>query len=120
MHQRSGDSFLGIPFNISSYALFVYILCNHINCTDKVLSKYNIYPGKLLMVFGDIHIYDEHINAVKTQILRNPYLFPQLKINYDIKTFNDHESCSIGKMEFNNLEFIDYVCYKHINAVMVV
>jgi len=120
MNQRSGDAFLGIPFNISSYALLVYILCNHINCTDGILNNQTINPGKLMMVFCDIHIYEQHIEAVNKQIERNPYLFPQLNINYEIKNFsNKNEEGSINNLEFSNLEIINYNSYDSIKAAMI-
>ena len=120
MNQRSGDAFLGIPFNISSYALLVYILCNHINCTDGILNNQTINPGKLMMVFCDIHIYEQHLEAVNKQTERNPYLFPQLNINYEIKNFsNKNEEGSINNLEFSNLEIINYNSYDSIKAAMI-
>jgi dihydrofolate reductase/thymidylate synthase len=118
MHQRSADSFLGVPFNITSYAMLVHILCNHINCTGGIQEK-KIYPGKLLMVFGDVHIYDEHIEAVKTQISRESYLFPQLHLDYEIKTFDKEGRGSIGQMEFTHLKISDYKCHEPIKAKMI-
>ena len=120
MHQRSADSFLGVPFNIASYALLVHILCNHLNCTGGILDNKNIYPGKLLMVFGDMHIYEEHLEAVNTQIAREPYMFPQLVINYNIKSFdNTKDDGSIANLEFNHLEIINYKHYEPIRAKMI-
>jgi dihydrofolate reductase/thymidylate synthase len=119
MHQRSADSFLGVPFNITSYAMLVHILCNHLNCTGGILEGKNIYPGQLLMVFGDMHIYEEHIDAVKTQLLREPYLFPQLRINYDVKSFNLEGEGSIGQMEFNHFQILDYIYHEQIKAKMI-
>lgn len=119
MNQRSGDAFLGIPFNISSYALLVYIICNHINCTDGIVYK-KINPGKLMMVFCDIHIYEQHLEAVNKQIERNPYLFPQLNINYEIKNFsNKDEQGSIKNLEFTDLEIINYNSYDSIKVPMI-
>ncbi len=118
MHQRSADSFLGVPFNITSYAMLVHMICNHINCTGGVQEK-QIYPGKLLMVFGDMHIYDEHIDSVKTQISRKPYLFPQLHFDYEIKTFDKDGVGSIGQMEFTHLKILDYKFHDLIKAKMI-
>lgn len=118
MHQRSADSFLGVPFNITSYGMLVHMICNHINCTGGVQEK-KIYPGKLLMVFGDMHIYDEHIDSVKTQISREPYLFPQLRLDYEIKTFDKVGEGSIGQMEFTHLKILDYKCHEPIKAKMI-
>jgi dihydrofolate reductase/thymidylate synthase len=118
MHQRSADSFLGVPFNIASYAMLVYMLCNHINNTGGVQEK-EIHPGKLLMVFGDMHIYDEHIEAVQTQISREPYLFPQIILDYNIKSFDKNGDGSIGKMEFSHIKILDYKCHDPIKAQMI-
>ena len=118
MHQRSADSFLGVPFNITSYSMLVHMLCNHINCTGGVQEK-KIYPGKLLMIFGDMHIYDEHIEAVKTQISREPYLFPQIILDYNIKSFDKDGDGSIGKMEFSHIKILDYKCHEPIKAQMI-
>jgi dihydrofolate reductase/thymidylate synthase len=118
MHQRSADSFLGVPFNIASYAMLVYMLCNHINNTGGVQEK-KIHPGKLLMVFGDMHIYDEHIEAVQTQISREPYLFPQIILDYNIKSFDKNGDGSIGKMEFSHIKILDYKCHDPIKAQMI-
>jgi len=71
MYQRSGDLFLGVPFNIASTALLTYII-----------STQTIYkPGKIVIVLGDAHIYQNHIEQIKEQLKRAPYQFPKLKIN---------------------------------------
>ncbi len=118
MHQRSADSFLGVPFNIASYAMLVHIICNHINCTDGI-NKENIYPGKLMMVFGDMHIYSEHLEAVEKQINREPFLFPQIKINYDILSFDKSGIGSISNLEFTDIEISDYKSHDIIKAKMI-
>ena len=74
LYQRSGDMFLGVPFNIASYAFLTYILCK--------LTGYK--PGKLHHVLGDAHIYEEHSGAVKTQYKRIPKKFPTLTISDDL------------------------------------
>ena len=71
LYQRSGDMFLGVPFNISSYAFLTYILCK--------LTGYK--PGKFHHILGDAHIYEEHDTAVLLQIKRVPKLFPTLTIS---------------------------------------
>ncbi len=120
MHQRSADSFLGVPFNIASYAMLVHFICNHINCTGGVTSKQNIYPGKLMMIFGDMHIYSEHLEAVEKQINREPFLFPQIKINYDILSFDNNNSIgSISNLEFSDIEILDYKSHEPIKAKMI-
>uniref|UniRef100_A0A6C0CN64 thymidylate synthase n=1 Tax=viral metagenome TaxID=1070528 RepID=A0A6C0CN64_9ZZZZ len=81
MYQRSADLFLGVPFNISSYALLL----------SMVARLTGLVPGELIMSFGDCHIYTEHFDAVKTQIARTPTKFPILAISDDgsIKTIDD-------------------------------
>ena len=70
MYQRSGDMFLGIPFNIASTALLTHIIAK---MTDLI-------PDKIIVVIGDAHIYKEHIEQVKLQLERQPYLPPNLII----------------------------------------
>tara|TARA_A100001015_G_C15008782_1_gene722012 strand:+ start:501 stop:1940 length:1440 start_codon:yes stop_codon:yes gene_type:complete len=75
LYQRSGDMFLGVPFNIASYAFLTYILCK--------LTGYK--PGFLHHVIGDAHIYEEHTVAVQQQIKRVPKVFPTLTISDDLQ-----------------------------------
>tara|TARA_B110000967_G_C18894861_1_gene569844 strand:- start:2141 stop:3679 length:1539 start_codon:yes stop_codon:yes gene_type:complete len=70
MYQRSGDMFLGIPFNIASTSALTYILCHLTGCK----------PDKVNINIGDAHIYSEHVEAVKTQLLRTPCDSPKLNI----------------------------------------
>ena len=70
VYQRSADIFLGVPFNIASYALLVYMLCKTLD----------LEPGRLIFSFGDIHIYKNHIAQVKEQIARLPRKLPRLTI----------------------------------------
>ncbi len=70
MYQRSVDVGLGYPFNIASYALLVYLLCEVTQCS----------PGKLIMTLGDVHIYKEHVAQLKLQSDRVPLLPPTVKI----------------------------------------
>ena len=71
LYQRSGDMFLGVPFNIASYSVLVYIIC-------KIL---NYIPGNLFILIGDSHIYNNNIDAVKKQLENTPRPFPKLRIN---------------------------------------
>jgi thymidylate synthase len=70
LYQRSCDYFLGVPFNIASYALLCIILA-------KILK---LKPGKFIHVYGDIHIYDNHIAQVKEELKRKPRPFPKVRI----------------------------------------
>ena len=79
MYQRSCDTFLGVPFNISSYALLTHLLAQ---VTDLV-------PGRLKIIFGDVHIYDNHREQVELQLSRTPKRLPKLKIN-DLKELSDY------------------------------
>jgi thymidylate synthase len=68
MYQRSVDSFLGLPFNIASYALLLHLLAQ----------QTGLDPGELTWIGGDTHIYNTHISQVKEQLIRKPHLFPTL------------------------------------------
>ena len=101
MYQRSGDVFLGVPFNIASTATLTYILAN----------MTGICPGKINIVIGDAHIYENHIEQVKTQLKRCPYKFPKLLIK---KKIND-----IDSLTYDNFEIDEYTCHPGIKAEMV-
>jgi thymidylate synthase len=73
----SSDLFLGIPFNISSYSLLCYIICDI--CNVRTNSK-KYKPGTLKMFLGDCHVYQEHLDSCITQLYRIPYEFPTCKI----------------------------------------
>lgn len=102
MYQRSADMFLGVPFNIASYALLTYMLCQ----------VCNLNPGNLIISFGDAHVYMNHIDQVKEQLKREPYPFPLLKLNPDI---ND-----ITKFSMHDIELVEYKCHETIKAPMAV
>ena len=108
MTQRSCDLFLGVPFNIASYALFVYLLCDHINSSE---SKYNYVPGRLIMNLGDVHIYEEHTTQAIRQILRKPLLFPTLDITKKINNLEDYK--------FEDIDIDNYNSYAGIIAKMI-
>lgn len=79
LYQRSADLFLGVPFNIASYALLTIILA-------KVL---NLKPGEFIHTFGDVHIYENHIEQMKEQLTRKPKPFPSVTISKSVKDIDD-------------------------------
>ena len=101
MYQRSGDMFLGVPFNIASYSFLTHILAK--------ITGYK--PGKFIHILGDTHIYEEHYEAVKEQISRIPYQFPKLEISEEL---ND-----IHSLQEEYFQIRDYKSYQKISAPMI-
>ena len=91
MYQRSADMFLGMPFNIASYALLTYIMA----------SLVDMKPGKLVISVGDAHIYVNHLEAVQTQLRRDPLNGPTLKIP-KFKSLNDVLNSNIDDFILEN------------------
>jgi thymidylate synthase len=79
MFQRSCDMFLGVPFNIASYAIMLHL----------VAQMTNLVPDELILTLGDAHIYHNHFDAVKEQLAREPFPLPKLWVNPDIKSLED-------------------------------
>jgi dihydrofolate reductase/thymidylate synthase len=101
MYQRSGDSFLGIPFNIFSYSLLVHMVAH--TCGLKT--------GRFIHIIGDFHAYEQHIDAINEQLSREPYKFPHVKFNREISDIDD--------FKLNDIEIIDYKCYPTIKSPMI-
>lgn len=101
LYQRSADVFLGVPFNIASYSLLTHLVARE--CGLEV--------GEFIHTFGDAHIYSNHIDAVKTQLERDSYDAPTLKINSDKDIFN---------LEYEDLEIINYTAHPAIKAPIAV
>jgi len=92
LYQRSADVFLGVPFNIASYALLTLILAK--------ITGYE--PGEYIHTFGDVHIYENLIPSVKEQLKREPYPFPTVTFNHSFKTIADYKP---EYTELNNYQF---------------
>lgn len=81
MYQRSADMGLGVPFNIASYALL----------TAMVAQVCGLKPGDFVHTIGDAHVYVNHIDALKEQLVRVPKIFPRLYLNPEIKNIDDFQ-----------------------------
>ena len=80
LYQRSGDVGLGVPFNIASYSFLTHIIAKHTDLEAK----------EFVYFLGNAHIYEEHDEALKEQILRQPYKFPKLQIKNKKENINDY------------------------------
>ncbi|WP_159622811.1 thymidylate synthase [Ruania rhizosphaerae] len=101
LYQRSADLFLGVPFNIASYALL----------THMVAQQSDLEPGEFVWTGGDCHIYDNHIAQVREQLTRAPYAFPALHL---------HRAADLFSYTYDDVEVLDYVHHPAIKAPVAV
>ena len=102
LYQRSADTFLGVPFNISSYALL----------TLMVAQVTGLEPGEFVHTFGDAHLYSNHLEQARLQLTREPYPLPEMKINPDVK--------DIFGFRYEDFELVGYQAHPHIKAEIAV
>ncbi len=102
LYQRSADIFLGVPFNISSYALL----------TMMVAQVCGLAPGDFVHTLGDAHLYSNHMIQVDEQLSRKPFSLPVMKINPDVKSIFDYK--------FEDFELIGYEAHPHIKGAVAI
>ena len=102
LYQRSADVFLGVPFNIASYALL----------TLMVAQVSGLQPGDFVHTFGDVHLYNNHFEQARLQLSRQPYALPQIRINPEVQ--------SIFGFKYKDFELLNYQCHPAIKAPVAV
>lgn len=102
LYQRSCDTFLGLPFNIASYALLVHMIAQ----------QCDLEPGDFVWTGGDVHIYNNHIDQVNLQLTREPFALPRLKIK--------RKPSSIFDYQFEDFEIVNYQSHPSIKAPIAV
>jgi len=102
LYQRSADIFLGVPFNIASYALLTMMLAQ----------VCDLEPGDFVHTFGDAHLYSNHAEQVATQLSREPFPLPTMRLNPDVK--------SIFDFTFDDFELLDYQSHPGIRAPIAI
>ncbi|MCR9083393.1 MAG: thymidylate synthase, partial [Cyclobacteriaceae bacterium] len=102
LYQRSADVFLGVPFNIASYALFTMMLAQ----------VCDLEPGDFVHTFGDAHLYLNHLEQAKLQLSRDHRPLPTMKINPDVK--------DLFAFKYEDFELVNYDPHPHIKAPVAV
>lgn len=102
LYQRSADTFLGLPFNIASYALLTHMIA-HIT---------GLQPGEFVHTIGDAHLYLNHIDQVKLQLTREPLPLPTLELNPEVR--------SIFDFTYQDIKILNYQAHPHIKGAIAV
>ncbi len=102
LYQRSADIFLGVPFNIASYALL----------TLMIAQVTGLKPGDFVHTLGDAHLYVNHLEQAREQLGREPFPLPTMRLNPDVDSLFD--------FRFEDFELLDYQCHPHIKAPVAV
>ena len=102
LYQRSADIFLGVPFNIASYALLLMM----------VAQVCDLQVGDFVHTFGDAHIYKNHFEQIELQLTREPHPLPKMKINPNVKNIFD--------FKFEDFELDNYTAHPHIKGVVAI
>jgi len=102
LYQRSADIFLGVPFNIASYALL----------TLMVAQVTDLAPGEFIHTLGDAHLYLNHLEQARLQLTRQPLPLPRMRLNPEVRNIFD--------FRYEDFELLDYQSHPHIKAPVAV